>query len=888
MSEATFAKKQQPRVDLSACELEPIRTPGTTQSYGCLLVLRLSDGVLAGHSDNASQMLGCKLDLGGCVDDLMGRKLWPDVRKALTRGAGSLKTETVDLARAAPELHKRYDIQAHGASGAVLLEFLPRHSELQYEPLPPTRAPTNLYQLSLGAAEQVRGVTGYDRVIVYRFHPDWSGEVIAELRRPDMTPYLGLRYPASDIPSQARHLLREAPIRQIADVDAPIVKLIMQAPSLDLSNAVLRSASPYHLDYLKNMGVAASLTVSILVDGTLWGLISCHHGSPRQINYDRQRAALAVASELGSAVAVLEATGRRRRQQALDVALEAWRKRLAVPVAATPLLAELGTLVGDLHADGVAVVCGESCLSIGATPNYAWLLDSALQLRGRASAQPVLVTEHLAAEPRLRPPPAGIAGAMITVLPGLPVVGLFVFRAPLIREVHWGGDPAQPALVSPDDGKLSPRRSFALWRELVQDRALAWSEEEQGVFALCASRLAEGQFGHAERFSAIVDDGLAYLAASCMEVGDSTALVKVLPEGTAVLLWVDEDAGPRLIHANRAFAEMFSIEASEIVDRSPRRVLERTCLDASAFDIGVGQDREFDAWSPTKGARRLRAQRVNVVRYLSPGGLRTVESLLLSDITGASRTHEALVAEVRRAATAEATRGELLRNMSHELRTPLNAVVGYSDLLAQELLGPLGKPEYVQAAQEICGAAKHLLSLIDNTLEMARLREGKLDLSEVRVDLRDTMTEAVSMVRLLAESQEIALRWARPDAPLVTTVDELAMRQIAINLINNAIKFTPKGGTVSLALNRLENGELAMSVTDTGRGIAPEAAGRLFQPFAQVDSAGDRRQGGSGLGLSIVKSLVALHGGSVGVESVEMEGSTFTVRLPAWRLEGPA
>jgi signal transduction histidine kinase len=324
------------------------------------------------------------------------------------------------------------------------------------------------------------------------------------------------------------------------------------------------------------------------------------------------------------------------------------------------------------------------------------------------------------------------------------------------------------------------------------------------------------------------------------------------------------------------------------VDRSPKCVLERTRLDPGAFDIGVGKDQEFDAWSPTKGARRLRAQRVNVVRYLGPNGLRTVESLLLSDITGASRAHEALVAEVRRAATAEATRGELLRNMSHELRTPLNAVVGYSDLLAQELLGPLGTPEYVQAAQEIRGAAKHLLSLIDNTLEMARLREGKLDLSEVRVDLRDTMTEAVSMVRLLAESEEIALRWARPDTPLVATVDELAMRQIAINLINNAIKFTPKGGTVSLALDRLENGELAMSVTDTGRGIAPEALGRLFQPFAQVDSAGDRRQGGSGLGLSIVKSLVALHGGSVGVESVETEGSTFTVRLPAWRLEARA
>jgi len=135
------------------------------------------------------------------------------------------------------------------------------------------------------------------------------------------------------------------------------------------------------------------------------------------------------------------------------------------------------------------------------------------------------------------------------------------------------------------------------------------------------------------------------------------------------------------------------------------------------------------------------------------------------------------------------------------------------------------------------------------------------------------------------EAKGVALQWARPDAPVIAVVDQTAVRQIAINLINNAVKFTAKGGTVTVALARLLDGGLSFSVADTGIGIPAEAIGRLFQPFSQIDSGRDRRLGGAGLGLSIVRSLAQLHGGAAEAQSVEGKGTTFKVSLPAWRIE---
>lgn len=887
--------------DLSVCEAEPIRTPGSTQAYGCLLTLRAADGALVGHSGNAAVMLGRDLAVGQSIDDALGRAIWPILQAALAKRLPQADPEAVDLTEAAPGLQARFDVVAHRSGPWIVVEFLPRRPQTPGLEAAASSAgfaddAADLFRLSQGAAERIRVLTGSDRVMIYRFHEDWTGEVIAEVRRADMTPYLGLRYPASDIPSQARQLFRETLIRQIADVEAPEAGLVMSDTPLDLSKAILRSASPYHMGYLRNMGVAATLTLSIVVDGKLWGLVGCHHTAPRYIGFEQQRAALALTRRFATRIEALEGAEARVQGAFLDAASDRWRTRFAgirgvvpLPRGVIPLVTHLGALAGDLRADGLAIVCGDTCLSLGAAPDCEWLIHAASQLRDRATLPNVLATDWLGAEPGLLPSPAPLAGAMVAVVSGLPTLALYAFRTALVREVHWGGDPSQPALVSPDDGRLSPRRSFERWRELVRDQARPWTQAERELFTLCASQLDVGLAADPERFATALSEDLAAFAESYTTVGDAQRLfVDVLPENMGVLLWETGRQGAKLLHVNRAFTDMFGVEPSELVGGDPERAIDRARLDRAALHIDVGAEQEFDAWSPTKGARRLRTRRERLVRYRGAEGVRMVESMILSDVTGDFRAHEALIAAVRRAEVAESARSALLRNMSHELRTPLNAVLGYSDLLAKELLGPLGAPAYVEAAGEIRASAGHLLSLIDQTLEMARLREGQLSLSEVRLDLRGPIDEAVNMVQLQADAGGITLQLSTPDLALVGTADQLAVRQMAINLISNAIKFTPRGGAVAVGLERLHDGDVALTVTDTGIGIPFDAVGKLFQPFSQVDSSLGRRQGGSGLGLSIVKSLAQLHGGSVGLESAEGRGSTFTVRLPAWRMEAAA
>jgi light-regulated signal transduction histidine kinase (bacteriophytochrome) len=637
------------------------------------------------------------------------------------------------------------------------------------------------------------------------------------------------------------------------------------------------------------MGVGATLTLSILVKGALWGMIACHHDTPRQIPYDSQTAAIALTTDLANGIEALQHDEASTRQIVIDKALESWRTRLAKPGRAKPLISHLTVMMADLHAQGVAVVCGETCLSIGVAPDVDWLIEAAGALKDRAPPGQVFSTDQLAAAPGLSAPSDRVAGALAVVLPGSPRIALFAFRAPLIREVHWGGDPARAALVSPVDGRMSPRRSFALWRELVRDRSKAWSEARLSIFSFLAHWLAEGRRLDPSGFADALDADLADLADAHLKPGDThQLLLDTLPEGMGVLLWTEDEPGLRLLHANRSFVSMFGLEAGQLDGEDRRWVLERTQLDPSVFTHAAGAEQEIDIWSPSQGPRRARVRREYLVCYRGPKGVRTLESLLISDVTGVSRTHEALIASVRHAEDAEGARKALLRNMSHELRTPLNAIMGYSDLLVQQLLGPLGQSAYVQAAQEIRAGGRHLLAMIDNTLEMARLRDGKLDLNETQVDLRNVIDEAVKMLHPISQSQGVTLSWIRPETLVIAMVDPTAIRQIAINLINNAIKFTARGGTVTVAMTRRIDGGLSLSVVDTGIGIPAGAIGRLFQPFSQIESGRDRRLGGAGLGLSIVKSLAQLHGGSAEVHSVEGQGATFKVSLPAWRIEAAA
>jgi|AraplaMF_Col_mMF_1032025.scaffolds.fasta_scaffold00104_77 signal transduction histidine kinase len=233
---------------------------------------------------------------------------------------------------------------------------------------------------------------------------------------------------------------------------------------------------------------------------------------------------------------------------------------------------------------------------------------------------------------------------------------------------------------------------------------------------------------------------------------------------------------------------------------------------------------------------------------------------------------------------ANSAKSMLLANVSHELRTPLNAIIGFSDLMRHQIHGPLGHARYDEYAADIQRSGQLLLSLINDLLDVTKLEAGRHELTESECDLAALTKEAVGLVKMQAERGGVALNATLDaDMPLVFA-DERAMRQVVLNLLSNAVKFTPSGGSVQITCSRNAEGDPAIVVKDSGRGIPHGEMQNLFQPFARTAEAKRASTPGTGLGLAIVKSLVELHQGAITLESHVGRGTTVTVILPAARI----
>ncbi len=246
--------------------------------------------------------------------------------------------------------------------------------------------------------------------------------------------------------------------------------------------------------------------------------------------------------------------------------------------------------------------------------------------------------------------------------------------------------------------------------------------------------------------------------------------------------------------------------------------------------------------------------------------------------TEVEKLNKSLKEEKERAESANKAKSEFLANMSHELRTPLNAILGFSDIMLQSTFGPLGSQRYKEYMHDIYNSGAHLLTLINDILDMSKIEAGRFTLDCKNTDLEPIISEAVRTLTPQAQEKNIAVT-TNITPELHAEVDGRAMKQIFLNLISNAVKFTPSGGNIDVCAFKKKN-NLIFKITDTGVGIPQSAIKKLGQPFEQVENQLTKSHTGSGLGLAISRSLLELHKGKLEITSKEMKGTTVTIIMP--------
>src|SRR6187401_1313113 len=470
-------------VDLNDCDREPIHIPGTIQPFGVLFVL--DEGMkLTQVSDNVSDHLSLGVDealdrpLSEIVDRAGAEEVCSVLREQRWQDANPLSITAGG---------KRFDGIVHHHEGVAILELEPNpetpdqrsiHHPFRAALLRVQRAST-LHELAAIITEEMRRTTGFERVMFYRLHEDGSGSVDAEARDAVHEPYLGLRYPASDIPVQARRLYLQNWLRLIVDADqkparvVPALRPDTGAP-LDLSFSVLRSVSPIHIEYMKNMGVRASMSISLIVGNQLWGLISClNHTGPRRVSH-RMRSACEFMGRLASLQIASfedrELVALRASRRATQDALHRAMKEATGSVLAA-LVGQPAGLLDLVDAGGVAVVENGEPVTCGDAPPADVIREIARWLEERGDLRP-----FSSASLGVHVPPAlaasDVASGLLTL--ALPGARLMWFRPEVIQTVNWGGDPAKP--VEAEAGsRLRPRHSFALWKEEVRARSRPWT-----------------------------------------------------------------------------------------------------------------------------------------------------------------------------------------------------------------------------------------------------------------------------------------------------------------------------------------------------------------------------------------------------------------------------
>ena len=483
------------RVDLSTCDREPIHIPGQIQSHGFLIVLDQKYEV-SHCSENVSDFLGIS------ASALLSLPLY-EVEQII--GAGHYPRGFITDLISLGKINKSFEqlnplkIDISGISYYLIISTSFDHYLLEFElvlsglesdiqklmghSISKMLADKNFQSLLENTATQVKTTINYDRVMIYRFAEDGHGEVIAEAKNEGLEPWLGLHYPASDIPKQAREMYKKSLTRIIADVNSIPSKIAAATNNmlpLDLTQSQLRAVSPVHIQYLKNMGVASSFSISILHKDKLWGLIACHNYTPRFIDYRSRESSKLLGQILSSALEFRQEEIHQHTQEAFKNNLDVLTKQLQENGTIEEALTKHQTTILDItEASGAVLVYEKSIVKQGITPDDNQLAMLINWLNENINKPIYHCTNLSAIYPEASEYAAIASGLLVAVISREHGEYVIFFKAEQLQSITWAGNPDKPVLI--DEGglmQISPRNSFEKWSQTVTATSANWGAEE--------------------------------------------------------------------------------------------------------------------------------------------------------------------------------------------------------------------------------------------------------------------------------------------------------------------------------------------------------------------------------------------------------------------------
>ena len=480
-------------VDLNNCDREPIHIPNLIQPHGVLIAVCATDFKILQVSLNTTKMLGIEPQelLEKPLTEFLGDEQVAKIQGCLSKDFDHINPLPIKLNIG--DFTLNFDGIVHLNGDTIILELEPSKSsqtadffnfyQLVKSPVNKIQNTVTLDELCNTVVQEVKKITGFDRVMVYQFDNEGSGTVIAEAAAVELEPFLGLHYPATDIPKQAQYLYTLNLLRLIPDVSYKPVGITPELNpltdrSLDMSLSVLRSVSPLHTEYLENMGVSATMCISLLKNKQLWGLIACHHNTPKQVPYEIRTICEFMGQIVSSELAAKE------DNQDLDykMKLKSIQSQFVKTISqATELVAGLTQnpqhLLDLVGAAGVALCFEEEVTLIGNTPDEKTIITMVPWLETQFTEDVIYETNSLGqVYPAANKDRATASGLLALLISRVQKTFIIWFRPEVIQTVDWAGDPHKKVVETAENGtiRMSPRKSFAKWQETVREKSLPW------------------------------------------------------------------------------------------------------------------------------------------------------------------------------------------------------------------------------------------------------------------------------------------------------------------------------------------------------------------------------------------------------------------------------